>query len=234
MGILEILILVALAVIIFIVIRRLPDAMPKPSRNKNAIKGKGSPNKILENVKSFIGGLVGMIFEGIQSFRSKIRKPKQSSKKKIQTPEMASAQHLKKPEDRDFWVDEEGNKNGFKPDLIARTYFEEAEAAFKIKDYRRAETLFIEAARENPRNVKVFNRLGVIYLEQKNFEDAIEAFSTAVKYDDKVCTRYYNLALAYIGQGSYKDAVKNLKEAIQLSPDNTKYKQVLEQIEKKC
>lgn len=229
MGILEILILVAIAVVIFIVIRRLPDTVPNQIKKSYSMKPKARAG--VSGFGTKLSGMGNWFAEKVQSAGGVLK-----SKKKEKTPKKTELvmEELKKPEDREFWKEDDGIKSANRPDLIARTYFEEAETAFKMKDYRKAETLYIEAARENPRNVKVFNRLGVIYLEQKNYEDAIEAFKTAVKYDDKVCTRYYNLALAYIGQGSYKEAGKNLQEAIKLSPDNSKYKQVLEQIEKKC
>lgn len=226
MGILEILILVALAVIIFIVIRRLPDTRVM----NNGIKRKKVSNdeNLIVRIKSLLSGLIGKIDNLLEHLM------RRSKRNNIVENHEELTQQLKKPEDRDFWI-ENGDPvvNSKKSDLITKTYLDEAEDAFRAKDYRRAETLFIEVAKDHPHNVKVFNRLGIIYLEQKNYEDAIEAFSTALKYDSKSGIRFYNLALAHIGQGNYKHAVMNLKEAMKLSPENEKYGRILEQIEKK-
>lgn len=235
MGLWEIAILAALGIIIFIFIRRLPQtregAVVTTASNishfsqRKAPKAKTALNIMLKIKNRFNGG-----FNFTSFFEKFLKRFSRKAEKKEELVKAELKSKLKKKEDREFWIDEEEK---VKSDVIAKTYFDEAEAAFKKQDYRRAETLYLEAARENPKNVKIFNRLGAIYLEQREFNDAIEAFKTAVKYDDKVCSRYYNLALAYIGQKNYKEAVRALKKAIELSPENKKYQQVLEQIEKK-
>jgi tetratricopeptide (TPR) repeat protein len=143
-------------------------------------------------------------------------------------------QKLKKPEDKAFWAEESGKHNaGVVGSVVGGTYFEQAEEAFKYQDYRKAEALYLQVLRENPRNVKVYNRLGVIYLEQKKYNDAVESFKLVLSDDSKVASRNFNLALAYIGQGNYGEAKPYLEEAVKLSPENEKYKKVLEDTKKK-
>ncbi|MDO8513148.1 MAG: tetratricopeptide repeat protein [bacterium] len=223
MGILGISIILSIAVIIFIVARRLPDTRyveQHPRYNKPF----SSP--FISKISDFFRGVLGKLpIIRSRNWRGADTKPESGELEK----------ELKKPEDRDFWIESGGDPSSrLKPGLVVKAYFEEAEAAFQAKDYRKAEALFIEIAKDHPGDVKVFNRLGVIYLEQKNYEDAIEAFSTALRFDKTVASRFYNLALAHIGQGNCADAKKNLKEALLLTPGNEKYKKVLEQIEKKC
>ena len=191
MGIVEILILVAFAVVVFIVIRKLPDTRPVSD-----VGGAGSFGGAKVNYMAWVQKVL-MILAPIGDFLmglfTKIKSRFSKSKAKVDEKEVLKKQ-LKRPEDRDFWIEDQEVNSKAKHDLISKAFLDDAEEAFKAKDYRKAESLFLKVAKENPKSVKAFNRLGVIYLEQKNYMDAIEAFSTALKLDDKVCSRYYNLA----------------------------------------
>lgn len=255
MSIVEIIVIVAIGLILFIVIRRLP-ATRGVSAITSVQKAPVSGSMITSSagsVRNFSKGFSGRsqraqkgimvrlksIFGSIEAIFVSLgarlagwipikRRPKVNPKEEL-------AKQLKKPEHRSFWIDEGKKKEDeATASLVAATYFDQAEEAFKRHDFRRAETLYLEAARENPHNSKIFNRLGVIYLEQQNFGDSIEAFKTALQYDDKVGSRHFNLALAYIGQGNYEEALNSLRKAIQFDAKNDKYKKILEEVAKKC
>jgi tetratricopeptide (TPR) repeat protein len=115
---------------------------------------------------------------------------------------------------------------------IAQELIARADDAFKRKDFKTAETYYLKAAVKDPDNAKIYNRLGVIYLQMKNYKDAVEAFRGALKYDDRVACRHYNIALAYLGKRDYRSAEKGLKEAIRLDPTNEKYRKTLQAIQK--
>lgn len=109
-----------------------------------------------------------------------------------------------------------------------------AEDAFAKKDYLTAEPLYLKVAAARPDIARVYNRLGIIYLEKKNYKDARDAFLTVLKFDDQVASRHFNLAMAYLGLGNTRKAEAAVKQAISLDSSNERYKKMLDQFEKKA
>jgi len=110
-------------------------------------------------------------------------------------------------------------------ELLAR-----AEQAFKSREYDTAEAYYLKIASAKPDLPKVYNRLGIIYLESKNYKDARDAFLTVLRFDNQVASRHYNLAMAYLGLGNKRKAEAVLKQAISLDPKNPRYAQMLEKL----
>jgi len=108
--------------------------------------------------------------------------------------------------------------------------FKKAEELFKKKQYISAEKWYIEAVKKNPRNSVIFSRLGVIYLEQKNFPDAIESLNEALRLNPGAAASAFNLSYAYNCEGDKKEAINCAKRAIRLDPANSKYKKWLDQL----
>lgn len=105
--------------------------------------------------------------------------------------------------------------------------FEEADRLFKDNKLNEAEKIYLKIATNNPQNVKVYNRLGVIYMEKRNFSDARDAFAEAVRLDPQKASRHYNLAMASIELKEYRNAVESIEKAIKLENKNEKYKKLL-------
>ncbi len=105
-----------------------------------------------------------------------------------------------------------------------------AEDLFKKGRYISAEKWFIEAAKENPKDAKIYARLGIIYLQQKNFPDAEEALKESLKLDENVASRFFNLSYALWCQSKFKQASEYARRALRLEPENTKYKAWLEKL----
>lgn len=124
-----------------------------------------------------------------------------------------------------FWRDEMIDE---KPEIM--THYDEGEAFFKAGRLNEAERFFLTAATRNPRDSKVYARLGLIYLQKKNYSDAIEALKVAVKLDRFNPSRYYNLALAYEGKKDNQRAIATIREAISLDPVSPKYRTLLERL----
>lgn len=114
---------------------------------------------------------------------------------------------------------------------IAQELIAQADAAFRKKDYMNAEKWYLQAATKDPDNARIYNRLGVIYLQMQNYKDAIEAFRGAIRFDDRVASRHYNLALAYLGKRDVRSAERCLREALRQEPTNEKYRHTLETIQ---
>ena len=56
---------------------------------------------------------------------------------------------------------------------------------------------YLKAIELNPKNANAYNSLGVIYLVNKEFSSAYEAFDSAIELDDKQIYPYLNRALAF-------------------------------------
>ena len=109
-------------------------------------------------------------------------------------------------------------------------FFDEGDELFKKGKYAEAEEFFLKAATRTPGDARVYARLGVIYLHQKNFNDAIESLKVAVKCDKYNPSRHYNQALAYMGNNDRQKATVSAREAITLDPVTKKYRQLLDHL----
>jgi hypothetical protein len=120
--------------------------------------------------------------------------------------------------------------NKERPKPRPKDTFQEAEDLFAIKDYRKAEKLFLQLAANDPKNPKIYSRLGVIYMEQSNFEDARDALQQAIKLEPNIASRHFNLALAYANLGSKSKAVTSMEAALKYDPSNRKYRKMLDEL----
>lgn len=109
----------------------------------------------------------------------------------------------------------------------------EADGYFRKGNFGQAESLYIQCAARDPKNPKIYNRLGAIYLEKKNFQDARDAFKEALRYDDTLASRHFNYAIVCLELKDYKNALLALDKAVRREPHNKKYKKLLEKISKK-
>ncbi|NCN24980.1 hypothetical protein CO101_00170 [Candidatus Berkelbacteria bacterium CG_4_9_14_3_um_filter_39_23] len=104
-----------------------------------------------------------------------------------------------------------------------------ADSLLKQGKIQQAEKIYIDLATKFPNEPKIYSRLGVIYLKQKNYADARDCFLQSLKYDDTEAPRHYNLAMAYIGMNSPEKAKVSLKKALSLDPKD-KYQNILDKI----
>ena len=103
------------------------------------------------------------------------------------------------------------------------TYLEEG----KLKEAERA---FLRAVAKNPRQPKLYNRLGAIYLKQRNYTDALEAFQAARDLDATRASRHYNVALTAWHLGKRAKAKEAINEALRLDGSSAKYLELQRQI----
>jgi|GEM_PF-1467661 len=117
-------------------------------------------------------------------------------------------------------------------ELDSEVLFYHADKLFDQGKLEQAEKSYIEIASKYPKNSKVYNRLGAIYLEQKNFCDAKEAFGELIKQDDSIASRHFNYALACFELGESDEAYRSIRRALELDPKNKKYHDYFEQIKR--
>ena len=73
---------------------------------------------------------------------------------------------------------------------------------------------------------RAWNKIGSICFRAKGYEEALQAFSSAIDEDNAYAIAYYNRCNTYSRMGEYKKAVKDCSKAIELdSSDADYYKQ---------
>lgn len=89
-----------------------------------------------------------------------------------------------------------------------------------------AEQCYLKSVIINPRNPKIYNRLGAIYLKNKNFKEALESFEAARDLDGAIASRHYNVALAAYESKNLAKARQAIDEALRLDPGSISYYQL--------
>ena len=108
---------------------------------------------------------------------------------------------------------------------------ERAEALFAERKYFAAERWYKEVIRLNARDDRAWTRLGVIAVTQKRYSAGIEALRKSIAINDKVSSRYYNLALAYYLLNDKDNALKSIEQALELAPERANYQELRSRIQ---
>lgn len=174
-------------------------------------------------------GFLGRILSSLGDLMKKLRGRFSLSRfKKTRTSSFGFARVQNQPLLRSshrFWAEE---AQGDQTELLS--HFEEGEKLFREGKFKEAEHFFLRSATRNPKDPRIYAKLGLIYLQTKNYSDAIEALKVAVKLDKYNPSRYYNLSLAYKGNNDTQRAIVTIREAISLDPVTPKYRQLLERL----
>lgn len=67
--------------------------------------------------------------------------------------------------------------------------------------------------------VQELNTKAKSYLDEGNYEEAIERLKSSIDLDDTIFETHYNLAVAYTQAEDYANAIEAYKQAILLNPD---------------
>jgi cytochrome c-type biogenesis protein CcmH/NrfG len=116
--------------------------------------------------------------------------------------------------------------------IVSYSLMSDADDAYDSRDYNKAEGLYIKLAAKEPNNAKIYNKLGTIYLSQKNYYDAKDAFLQSVKLDSGDIAIHIELGHAYMGLKDYFKATQAYMFAIEQEPKNRKYRDLYEKAEK--
>lgn len=90
-----------------------------------------------------------------------------------------------------------------------------AQEAIIDKKYLRAEKILLTILRVDEKNAPAYNRLGIIYAGQKNFEEAIECFEIAQSLESSPSS-LHNVGLIYLETGDYAKAALAFEQALKL------------------
>ena len=94
--------------------------------------------------------------------------------------------------------------------------YEAALAAQRAKRWPEAERLYQQTLAFDPHQVEAMNNLGVLYMNQKRPEAAMELFFKALAIKDNYVDPYYNLACLYAQQGNIKAGLSYLERAAKI------------------
>ena len=89
----------------------------------------------------------------------------------------------------------------------------------KLGKLKEAKKIYNELLKKDPNNFKLINLLGVIYLQLKNYSEAIVLINRAININPNHHALYNNLGVAYKELEKYEDAIKNFKQATKLNPN---------------
>ncbi|MFH1523241.1 MAG: tetratricopeptide repeat protein [Patescibacteria group bacterium] len=107
--------------------------------------------------------------------------------------------------------------------------FVEADELCKKEMREEAEKRLIEIIGLDSKNIDAFTTLGHLYFEDKNYQEAKETFNHILKLMEneedksKISEIYFNLSLVNQTTEDYDEALVNLKEAIEIEPNNPRY-----------
>ncbi len=108
--------------------------------------------------------------------------------------------------------------------------FAQAEEHLRAGRFNEAELKLLEVERINPHYPRLYNRLGIVYLETGEPQKAVAAFEHAVLGDPSKAARHANLGMAYLKAKKYSLAQKALERAVEIDPGNAKYRRLLEEV----
>ena len=95
---------------------------------------------------------------------------------------------------------------------------EEANSLFKT-DPERAETLLLKAIDVNPDSAKTHSRLGILYVQLKKYDAAIDQYKAVSRLDPAAVDAFFNLGYLYAVQKNYEDAEEMYQRTVELKPD---------------
>ncbi len=124
--------------------------------------------------------------------------------------------------------------NGQIPDLLVTKidkYWEIAQSSIKDGYYIRAEKALLTILQIDQKNAAAYNRLGILYAKEKNFEEAVECFEIAQSLEP-TANNLHNVGLIYYSLGEYPKSILAFEQALEiddtLAPRYIAYAKALE------
>jgi len=97
-----------------------------------------------------------------------------------------------------------------------------ADRLYVERRFLAAEKAYLAVLKLDHKNLLAYNRLGIIYSNQKNLADAIECFEIATRLKPSPTT-YLNLGLGFYENHNYIKAIAAIKKAIMFEPSPQRY-----------
>ncbi len=83
----------------------------------------------------------------------------------------------------------------------------------------KAKKIYSEIFLKNPKNFEIINLLGVVALQEKNYDQAISLIKKAIIINPAHHALYNNLGTAFKEKGKFKESINYYKKSISIKPD---------------
>src|SRR5574344_841397 len=93
-----------------------------------------------------------------------------------------------------------------------------AQTSMKERKPLRAEKALLTILKFDEKNAAAYNRLGILYAKESNYDEAIECFEIAQSLDNNASS-LHNVGLIYYETGAYEKAAMAFEQAIELESD---------------
>lgn len=97
-----------------------------------------------------------------------------------------------------------------------------AQVAMRERKYLPAEKALLTILKIDHKNAPAYNRLGILYAKQQNYDDAIECFEIASSIEPKASS-LHNLGLIYYETGKLDKAALAFEHALEKEPMAARY-----------
>jgi tetratricopeptide (TPR) repeat protein len=97
---------------------------------------------------------------------------------------------------------------------------EEAEELLRRGSIDEAKNKIQEELRRNPSSIEGYDLLGIVYTDEKDYQNALEAFQQALKLDPNSTRALNNLANLYVSENKLDLAEKEFRKVLRLEPGN--------------
>ncbi|MBR1801855.1 tetratricopeptide repeat protein [Candidatus Saccharibacteria bacterium] len=93
-----------------------------------------------------------------------------------------------------------------------------AQSSMKERKPLRAEKALLTILKFDEKNAAAYNRLGILYAKEQNYDEAIECFEIAQSLDNNASS-LHNVGLIYLETGAYEKAAMAFEQAIELEEE---------------
>ncbi|MBR1874851.1 tetratricopeptide repeat protein [Candidatus Saccharibacteria bacterium] len=90
-----------------------------------------------------------------------------------------------------------------------------AQTSMKDRKPLRAEKALLTILKFDEKNAAAYNRLGILYAKEQNYDEAIECFEIAQSLDNNASS-LHNVGLIYLETGAYEKAAMAFEQALEL------------------
>lgn len=111
----------------------------------------------------------------------------------------------------------ETEKREKKQERLLNTAAREAHKLLKDKRFKQAEKKYLAIIKEDHKNLKAYQGLGLLYLEQGEYSGAAEVFEKVCSLDPTNDVSFNNLGMAYLNTKNFEKAVEAYEHSVALN-----------------
>lgn len=205
-----IIIIISIAVIIYIIVRKLPflanfEVDKMPTEIESETKTKIVEQRLERKARSALGKISPVVSKISQFGQEKFKKVYENLKN-------LENQYKKKPKKQEIATQQEYEDYEKKLDEMLKS----AEDLIEQEKYEEAEKRYIEIIGIDPKSTEAFRGLGNLYLLMKNYDDAKQTFEHILKINEMDDWAYARLSKVAQEQGDLSKAKDNIKKSLEI------------------